>query len=77
MVQNLTISRSTSSRSNGRKDMKFTPSQLPATVGNNEITCGNSYSTLYRESGLTNAGRGRDDQAPSRSISPDSQGGVA
>jgi hypothetical protein len=30
------------------KDMKFTPSQLPATIyGNNEITCGNSYSTLY------------------------------
>jgi hypothetical protein len=29
------------------KEMKFTPSQLPATIyGNNEITCGNSYSTL-------------------------------
>ena len=38
------------------KDMKFTPSQLPATVfGNNEITCGNSYSTLYHVTAWKNA----------------------
>jgi hypothetical protein len=30
------------------KTQKFTPSQLPATIyANNEITCGNAYSTLY------------------------------
>lgn len=30
------------------KDMRFTPSQLPATVyGNNEMTCGKSYCMLY------------------------------
>lgn len=38
------------------KDMRFTPSQLPATVyGNNEITCGNSYSTLYHITAWANS----------------------
>lgn len=37
-------------------DMKFTPSQLPATVyGNNEIACGNSYSTLYHVTAWANS----------------------
>jgi len=30
------------------KHMQLRPNQLPAAIyGNNEITCGNSYSTLY------------------------------
>ena len=30
------------------KDLTFTPAQLPATIyANNEISCGNSYSTLW------------------------------
>jgi hypothetical protein len=35
----------------------FTPSELPATIyGNNEITCGNSYSTLYDVTAWSDSG---------------------
>jgi hypothetical protein len=35
----------------------FTPSELPATIyGNNEITCGNAYSTLYHVTAWSDSG---------------------